>query len=36
MQNCFFAVNSSVIKDSRDGIYPSDHYFMLADLSLGD
>ena len=25
---------SSIVKDSRNGIYPSDHYFVLADLEI--
>ena len=27
-------VSSSIVKDSKDGIYPSDHYFLVADLRI--
>lgn len=30
------AIEASVMKDTRDGVYPSDHYFVSAALQLGE
>jgi endonuclease/exonuclease/phosphatase family metal-dependent hydrolase len=27
-------VSSKIIRDQKDGIYPSDHYFLVADLKI--